>query len=86
MKLITEILNGPQSIREVVLVEYFLQTLGHGFQVATRQAAVGREAFGDNENSPCFDRPSQPSFIARKPPVFTMPSFLADSSLHRRHS
>ena len=44
-----EVRHAPQPVLEVMLVQHFLKTLGHRFEVPPGKAAVGREAFGQNQ-------------------------------------
>ncbi len=46
---LAQVLDRADAILQVVLVEHFVQPDGDGLQVAARQAAVGREALGDDQ-------------------------------------
>src|SRR5215472_3881815 len=46
---VAEECGGGNAIFQVVLFEGFLEADGGGVEIASRQAAIGREAFGENE-------------------------------------
>ena len=45
-----DVARGEQPVIEIVLIQDFAQPDGDGIEVAPGQAAVGREALGQNQN------------------------------------
>ena len=51
--------GGSDPIAQVVLVDHLAQALGDGLEVASRQAAVGREALGQDQQVARLLRPAR---------------------------
>ena len=73
-----QVAGGDDAVAQIVRIEHLLQAHGDGVQVAAGQAAVGRKAFGQDQQIGLLLRPRRSSFVQSKPPMLAKASFLAE--------